>query len=301
MLTKERANTQLGDLKRYLQSFNGDPNNPVDLKRAAAMLAADIQAERSSKDASTKLSVLNAKQVSQNIAENARGPATGNPQIAAQLGVPYNPALPNAQGLTPKEQSAQFVDNAKASRAWVEKEIAPHVNTVDDDIRNLQRAAELNGKLATGSLAMQIPVVGTLVKAKTNKSGFEVFDSLASKAAAQNKIPGNTSVSNADLKFMERGVFGSEKENKTNAIIISTMLEQRKRDRDYYRFMTNYAAVNGVTGAPAIAAWREYVDNNPITTTDNNGAITLNPSRITPEQYFSMPRVRFDANGKAIQ
>ena len=249
----------------------------------------------------TVADVPDAKKVAQEIVENARTAPTNNVQIASNLGVPYNPVLPESVGLTPKEAATQFTSNAAAARAYIEKEIAPSVNTVDKDIDNLEQAKALLGKIRTGSLAMQVPVLGTLVKAKTNKAGFEQFDRLASAAAAQNKIPGNTSVSNADLQFMQRGVFGSEKENSSNAIIINYMLAQRKRDRDYYRFMTNYAAVNGTTGAPAISAWREYVDNNPLTTQDNNGSIALNPSVITPEQYFSMPRRRFDAAGKPIQ
>jgi hypothetical protein len=100
---------------------------------------------------------------------------------------------------------------------------------------------------------------------------------------------------------MERGVFGSEKERSSNDTIISFMLEQRRRDKDYYRFMSNYAAVNGKLGPTANRAWRDYVDANPITIRDSKGAIILNPNRVTAEQFYSMPITRYDAQGRPIQ
>jgi hypothetical protein len=216
--------------------------------------------------------------------------------------VPYAPVGVPA-GMTLKEAATLRAEQLKDSNKWIDENITPSVNTIDSDITDLERAKALNAKLpGVGSMTFGIPGVGTVAKATTGaKAEYEEFDALASKAAAQNKIPGNTSVSNADLQFMERGVFASNKERSSNDTIINFMLEQRKRDKDYYKFMSNYAAVNGRLGPAAISAWREYVDNNPITTRDKNGAITLNPSRKSPEAYFSMPRVQYDAQGRQIQ
>jgi hypothetical protein len=245
---------------------------------------------------------LNAQKLSQEIAENTRaGNIEGSAAVAQRAGVPFDPASVPA-GMTPKEAATMRTKDREASDAWITKNVTPYVNTIDEDIANLERAKALNAKLpGVGSMTFGIPGVGAVAKATTGaKAKYEEFDALASKAAAQNKIPGNTSVSNADLQFMERGVFASNKERSSNDTIINFMLEQRKRDKDYYRFMSNYAAINGKLGPKANAAWREYVDNNPITVRDNNGAVALNPSRISPEQYFSMPRVQYDAQGRQI-
>lgn len=289
-------------IAEYLQSFNGDPNNPADLKKAAEMLKRDLLTESATKEQNLKNARLQAAQLSQQITENTRnGNVAGIAGAAQRAGVPFEP-LNLPPGTTPKEAAAMRAEQLKESNKWITENITPNVNTVDEDIANLERAKALNAKLTdVGSLAFQIPGISTLAKAKTGKKAeYEEFDALASKAAAQNKIPGNTSVSNADVKFMERGVFASDKERSSNDTIIGYMLEQRKRDKDYYRFMSNYAAINGKLGPAAIGAWREYVDNNPITVRDKNGAITINPSRISSEQYFSMPRVRYDAQGRQI-
>jgi len=246
---------------------------------------------------------LQAQKLGQEIAENTRnGDIASSAVLAQRAGVPYDPAsVPT--GMTPKETAAMRTKDREASDAWITKNITPFVNTIDTDISDLERAKALNAKLpGVGSMTFGIPGIGTVAKATTGAKGkYEEFDALASKAAAQNKIPGNTSVSNADLQFMERGVFASNKERSSNETIINFMLEQRKRDKDYYKFMSNYAAVNGKLGPKANQAWREYVDNNPITVRDNNDAITLNPSRKSPEEYFSMPRVQYDAQGRQIQ
>jgi hypothetical protein len=303
MLTTERSMEGKGDLKKYLLSFNGDPSNPADLKKAAQMLKDDLALERESKVVTIKTAKMQAARLGQEIAENTRaGNIAGNAAVATRAGVPYDPvSLP--AGMTPKEAAVWRADQMKEANKYIAEKITPFVNTVDEDITNLERAKALNAKLpGVGSLTFGIPGIGTVAKATTGaKAQYEEFDSLASQAAAQNKIPNNPSVSNADLKFMERGVFNSDKERSSNDTIISFMVEQRKRDKDYYRFMSNYAAVNGKLGPTANRAWRDYADANPITVRDSKGAIILNPNRVTAEQFYSMPTTRYDAQGRPIQ
>ena len=303
MLTSERSMESKGDLKKYLLSFNGDPNKPEDLRRAAQMLKDDLALERESKTQTIKTAKLQAARLGQEITENTR--AANMPAIAAaaqRSGVPLEP-LNLPPGTTPKEAAAMRTEQLKEANKYITENITPYVNTIDQDITDLERAKALNSKLpGVGSLTFGIPGVGTVAKATTGaKAQYEEFDALASKAAAQNKIPNNPSVSNADLKFMERGAFNSDKERSSNDTIISFMIEQRKRDKDYYRFMSNYAAVNGKLGPTANRAWRDYADSNPITVRDSKGAIVLNPNRVTPEQFYSMPTTRYDAQGRPIQ
>jgi hypothetical protein len=290
-------------LSEYLQSFNGDPANPADLKKAAEMYKRDIETKSATEAQNLTNARLQARQLGQQINENARnGDVSGNAAIATRAGVPYDPiGLP--AGMTQKEAAAMRTEQRKEADKYIIENITPYVNTIDQDITDLERAKALNKKLPdVGSFSFQIPGISTLAKAKTGaKAQYEEFDALASKAAAQNKIPNNPSVSNADLRFMQQGVFGSEKERSSNDTIISFMLEQRKRDKDYYQFMSNYAAVNGQLGPKANRAWRNYVDANPITIRDSKGAIVLNPNRVTAEQFYSMPTTRYDAQGRPIQ
>ena len=303
MLSSERSLDKMGELKKYILANSLDPSNPAHLRLAGEMLKRDIELETQSKAATLRNMKLQSAKLSQEIAENARtGNVAGNSAVAARAGVPLEPSnLP--PNITQKEFAAMRTEQLKEANKYITENITPYVNTVDTDISDLERAKALNQKLQNvGSLAYQIPGIATVAKATSGqKAQYEVFDSLASKAAAQNKIPNNPSVSNADLKFMERGVFNSDKERSSNDTIISFMIEQRKRDKDYYRFMSNYAAVNGKLGPSANRAWRDYADSNPITIRDSKGDVVLNPNRMTPEQFYSMPVTRYDANGRPIQ
>ena len=302
MLTSERSMGNMGKLSDYILANNLDPANPAHVRLAGEMYKRDMDLERQSKEQTIKTARLQAAKLGLEIAENTRtGNVAGNSAVAARAGVPLEPSnLP--PNITQKEFAAMRTKQMEEANKYITENITPYVNTIDEDITNLERAKALNQKLTdVGSLAFQVPGISTLAKAKTGKKAeYEEFDALASKAAAQNKIPNNPSVSNADLRFMQQGVFGSEKERSSNDTIISFMLEQRRRDKDYYRFMSNYAAVNGKLGPTANRAWRDYADANPITVRDK-GAIVLNPNRVTPEQFYSMPTTRYDAQGRPIQ
>lgn len=303
MLSSERSLDKMGELKKYILANNLDANNPAHLRLAGEMLKRDLALETESKVATLKNLRLQSAKLGQEITENTRsGNMTGIAGAAQRAGVPLEP-LNLPPGTTPKEAAAMRTEQLKEANKYITENISPYVNTIDEDITNLERAKALNAKLpGVGSLTFGIPGIGTLAKATTGaKAQYEVFDGLASKAAAQNKIPNNPSVSNADLKFMERGVFNSDKERSSNDTIISFMIEQRKRDKDYYRFMSNYAAVNGKLGPTANRAWRDYADSNPITIRDSKGDVVLNPNRVTPEQFYSMPTTRYDAQGRPIQ
>jgi hypothetical protein len=303
MLTSERSLDKMGDLKKYILANNLDPANPAHVRLAGEMYKRDMDLETQSKVATLKNLRLQSAKLGQEITENTRmGNMPGIAAAAQRVGVPLEP-LNLPPGTTPKEAAAMRTEQLKEANKYITENITPYVNTVDTDISDLERAKALNAKLpGVGSLTFGIPGIGTVAKATTGaKAQYEEFDALASKAAAQNKIPNNPSVSNADLKFMERGVFNSDKERSSNDTIISFMVEQRRRDKDYYRFMSNYAAVNGKLGPTANRAWRDYVDANPITVRDGKGNIVINPNRVTPEQFYSMPTTRYDAQGRPIQ
>jgi hypothetical protein len=201
-------------------------------------------------------------------------------------------------GLTPVETVAARNRDYDDSMKRIEKEVTPLVNNIDNDIADLERAKTLNKQLATGP-SLGVPVLGGVRRYTSGDNAkYQEFESIAARAAAQNRIPGDHNISNFDVQTMAKGTFSVDKEPITNDRIISFKLEQRKRDRDYADFQSNYAAVNGVLGPDALNAWRKYVNSNPIMIRDDKGAVVLNPNRITYQRYFSMPRVRVDASGR---
>jgi hypothetical protein len=307
MLTGERTLTNQADLKKYLTSFGGDPTNPEDLKKAASMLAADIRLGQEKDKTSIAAQKTQIARTQQEIRENTRNGNFGATAATAKdLGVPLAPDNRYARGdLTPKERSEQYRADVNASRTWIEKNIDPHVNTVEDDLVNLKRAKALNERGMTGNLAYGVTTAGvdTLAKALSgNRAALQDFDSLSALSAKENRIPGDSNVSNLDVNMMKLGTFSSDKMPSVNKVIIDYKIAQRQRDRDYYTYMNNYASVNGLVGAHAQTEWRKYLNANPITSKDpTTGNPILNKNRMTPEQYFSMPVVRMGADGKEIK
>jgi hypothetical protein len=305
MLTGERTMAEKPDIRKYLQSFNGDPNNPEHLKKAASMLAADLRLAQVKDETSIAQQRAQTDRTRQEIRENTRnGNFAATASTARDLGVPLAPENRYARGdLTPKERAEQYRADVNASRTWIEKNIDPHINTVDDDLTSLRRAKALNAKGITGNLAYGVTGVDTLAKALSgDRAALQDFDSLSALSAKENRIPGDSNVSNLDVNMMKLGTFSSDKTPSTNKIIIDYKIAQRERDRDYYTYMNNYASVNGLVGAHAKTEWRKYLNANPITVkNEKTGEVSLNKNRMTPEQYFSMPVIRVGADGKEIK
>lgn len=244
---------------------------------------------------------LEVKEIQARIAEGTRigDPA---PLLAAAKGqgVPVGDVSRFA-GMKPAEVVAQRVKEREAAEKYLLEKVQPLVNTVADDITDLKRALELSKKISSG-VTYGLPLVGGAAKVLSgDRALINEFDSLAALSAKQNRIPGDSNVSNLDVKMMQLGTFSSDKEPITNKTIIEFKLAQRERDRDYYNYLNRYSAVNGNIGAEAQTYWRKYLEANPITTRDPKGAIIINTKRMPFEQYFAAPRVQVDANGKEVK
>jgi hypothetical protein len=288
------------DVQKKLAQFGGSFNNPADVKRAQKMVAEDADLEQKSKKTSIEHMQTQTKRTKQEIDEHTR---TDNTDAivakARELGVPIA-STDRYAGLNPVEKVAARNKDYEDAQKVIEKEVNPLINNIDTEISDLERARLLNKQLATGP-TLGVPVVGGLRKYTSgDMAKYQEFDAISARAAAQNRIPGDHNISNFDLQNMAKGTFSSDKEPITNEKIISYKLEQKKRDRDYAEFQSSYAAVNGKLGADALAAWRKYVNANPIMTRNEAGQLDLNPNKITYQQYFSMPRVRVDASGREV-
>lgn len=296
---RDAFRTQNPDLAKALQRFGGDPLKPADLARAQREVQTDVNLERAGKQTTIAQQQAQTTRTRQEIDEHIRqgdfGAVAGK---AVELGVPLDPKASYA-GLNKIEAAKKREAEAKEANKYINETIAPLVAGADADILDLQRALKLNSEISTGytyGIGMGIGDIAKLTSG--DRAKISEFDSLAAKAAKMNRIPGDSNVSNADMKWMALGTFSSDKAPSTNKNIIEFNLAQRQRDRDFNSYLQNYAAVNGAITPHAQAQWRKYLEANPITMRDEKGTIKINPNRVTYQQYFSMPRVKVDAQGR---
>ena len=297
--SKYRAENKL--VSEALQTFGGDPLNPQDLARAQKIVNENVRLEQEGKRVTMDSMRTQAMRTKQEIDDHIR---TGNmnaiAQTAATAGVPVDPQNPYA-GMNKTEAAKKREADLRESSKYIKEKVAPFVQGIDNDISDLQRALSLNKEISTG-VTYGIPGVGGVAKVLSgDRAKINEFDSLSALAAKQNRIPGDSNVSNLDVKMMQLGTFSSDKEPSTNETIIKYKLAQRMRDRDYNAYITNFAAVNGAITPYAEAQWRKYLDANPLTQRDAKGRVVPNPSVMTPQQYFSAPRVQVDAQGREVQ
>ena len=301
-MQRDTFRTQNPDLAKALQRFGGDPLRPADLARAQRELQTDVNLERTGRQMTIAQQNAQITRTKQEIDDHIRqGDVNAIAAKAIEVGVPLDPKSSFA-GLNKIEAAKKREAMTKEANKYITETIAPLVAGADADILDLQRALKLNSEISTGytyGLGMGIGDIAKLTSG--DRAKISEFDSLAAKAAKMNRIPGDSNVSNADMKWMALGTFSSDKAPSTNKNIIEFNLAQRQRDRDFNSYLQNYAAVNGAITPHAQAQWRKYLEANPITTRDEKGTIRINPNRMTYQQYFSMPRVKVDAQGREQQ
>lgn len=289
------------EVAKKLQQFGGDPLKPQDLARAQRELQIDVGLEREGKVTSIDQAKAATTRTRQEIDEHIRqGDLNAITTTAREAGVPIDPKT-QFTGLNKKEIADKRAKAQDEATKYINEKVAPHVATIDDDLNDLRRALQLNSEVRTG-VSYGLPGVGGAAKLLSgDRAKLNEFESIAARSAKQNRIPGDSNVSNADMAWMRLGTFSVDKEPITNENIIRFQLAQRQRDKDYYEYLQKYAAVNGAVGPHAQSEWRKYLEANPITTRDASGKIVLNENRIPYQQYFSMPRVRVDAQGREIR
>ena len=295
------------DVAKALASFGGDALNPSDMQRAQGIVATNIRLEQQSKTSTMAMQEAQTKRTKQEIDEHIRNnDASAVTTKAQELGVPL---IPNNRyaGLNSVEAANRRNKDFDNSSAYIEKNVAPILANVDGDIANLERAKQLNKELTTGRYLYSAPlgIAGAAKAMSGDRAKFQDFDSLAQKSASLNRIPGDHNISNFDVQNMLKTTFSSDKEPKANAIIIDSLLAQKKRDKDLNQYLSDYAAVNGNIGPHALTEWHKYMDANPILAKvkdpqSGRETVQLNPKRMTYQEYFNAPRVKVDASGREI-
>jgi len=300
---RDAFRTQNPDVAKALQRFGGDPLKPEDVARAQRELQSDVALERTSKQSAIQAQQAQITRTRQEIEEHIRqGNVLGINQTAQEAGVPVDPKV-QYTGLNKKEIAEKRQKDQAEATKYINEKIAPFTAAIDDDLNDLRRALKLNSEIKTGytfGVGMGVGEAAKLLSG--DRAKISEFDSIAARAAKQNRIPGDSNVSNADMAWMRLGTFSTDKEPKTNENIIKFQIAQRQRDRDFNDYLQRYAAVNGGITPFAQSQWRRYLEANPITRRDpTTGAISLNPDRLSFQQYFSMPRVQVDAQGREVK
>ena len=297
---KFRAENKL--VSDALQTFGGDPINPRDLARAQKIVDENVRLDQTSKRTSIAQQVAQTTRTKQEIDDHIRnGDINAVVTKAMDVGVPIDPKT-SYRGLNKIEMARKREKDLEESGRYIREKISPFTATIEDDVRNLERALKLNSEISTGYTYGMGLGIGDFAKLTSgDRAKINEFDSLAALAAKQNRIPGDSNVSNLDVKMMQLGTFSSDKEPTTNKTLLEFQIAQRRRDAEFNKYMADYAAVNGAITPFAEAQWRRYLNANPITIRDEKGKVTINPNRMTYQQYFSMPRVRVDSQGREIQ
>ena len=297
---KFRAENKL--VSDALQTFGGDPINPRDLARAQKIVDENVRLDQSSKRTSIAQQIAQTTRTKQEIDDHIRnGDINAVVTKAMDVGVPIDPKT-SYRGLNKIEMARKREKDLEESGRYIREKISPFTATIEDDVRNLERALKLNSEISTGYTYGMGLGIGDFAKLTSgDRAKINEFDSLSALAAKQNRIPGDSNVSNLDVKMMQLGTFSSDKEPTTNKTLLEFQIAQRRRDAEFNKYMADYAAVNGAITPYAEAQWRRYLDANPITVRDEKGKVTINPNRMTYQQYFSMPRVRVDSQGREIQ
>lgn len=297
---KFRAENKL--VSDALQTFGGDPINPRDLARAQKIVDENVRLDQTSKRTSIQQQIAQTTRTKQEIDDHIRnGDINAVVTKAMDVGVPIDPKT-SYRGLNKIEMAKRREKDLEESGRYIREKISPFTATIEDDVRNLERALKLNSEISTGYTYGMGLGIGDFAKLTSgDRAKINEFDSLSALAAKQNRIPGDSNVSNLDVKMMQLGTFSSDKEPTTNKTLLEFQIAQRRRDAEFNKYMADYAAVNGAITPFAEAQWRRYLDTNPITVRDAKGKVTINPNRMTYQQYFSMPRVRVDSQGREIQ
>jgi hypothetical protein len=259
----------------------------------------NVRLEQTSKRTSIAQQIAQTTRTKQEIDDHIRnGDINAVVTKAMDVGVPIDPKT-SYRGLNKIEMAKKREKDLEESGKYIREKISPFTSGIEDDIRDLERALKLNSEISTGYTYGIGFGVGDIAKLTSgDRAKINEFDSLAALAAKQNRIPGDSNVSNLDVKMMQLGTFSSDKEPSTNKTLLEFKIAQRRRDAEFNKYMADYAAVNGAITPYAEAQWRRYLDANPITTRDDKGKVSINPNRMTYQQYFSMPRVRVDSQGR---
>ena len=294
---REKALTQISpDLKKHLESFNGDVTNPADMAKAASMLSQEQGLDLQSKKANINQSIASAaasdaariRSIQDTVQHAMNGDVGTVADKAKQDGVPM-PDLNRYMkpGISLLEAEKLRSEDYKNSTDFLKT--LPNQQKLSDDVMLLNQAADINKKLPTGSFLPRSKLYRDFLSG--NAADYQVLEKLTNRTLSGLRIEGDKQISNADRDFMKASTFSFDNKPEANQVIIDTMKAQAQRDLEYHSFMNKYTSLGGNV-ADGNEQFKRYADANPIMVKDNTGAWAPNPHRMTYSQYFYAPRVQ---------
>jgi hypothetical protein len=171
----------------------------------------------------------------------------------------------------------------KAARAIeqkdMEKRLAGMQQTQVDaqaGIAKMNRFMQLNRTVDSGPLTGLAPGLS---------ANAQQMDAITSEVSRKMKQPGEGSTSDFDAKMFIKATISRTKNFAANRGIATAYKIMRKNELDRIAFLQDYAAVNKhMRGADA--AWRQYLEANPIFDPTRPEAATLNPHRQDYRTFF---------------
>jgi len=244
-------------------------------------IAFDLGLEPGTPEFTAKVAELNEIDRKNTAATAGTDAPEGSPEAALQLqdqahtfGVPIAVIDPY-RGLSTKQKNAAMgieqrnTEKRMADLAQVQSEAA-------DGIAKMNRFLSLNRKVDSGFFAGLKP---GLSAAEQN------MDSITAEVSRQMKQPGEGSVSNFDAQQFRLATVSRSKKFQANRGIATAYKIMRKNEIDRISFMQDYAALNGhLRGADA--AWRSYLEANPIFDRTKPNDFVVNAGRKDYKTFF---------------
>lgn len=206
----------------------------------------------------------------------------------------------DAKGLAYLPENVDRPDKSEAAyfNAW-RKEQDPAVKSAETGLGDARRMEGLMAKQKTGGI-YSVPIVGPVVGAFDPE--IREMDAIHSKAARQNRVPGEGAISDFDAQQFLAMTYGKDKPTETNRALIQAQrlgndaMIQRRTFNDWY-----YQTYGNRVGADE--AWFQYARENPIfdPASEAQGAPRLNSKRQNWRQYFGAVRGPGDAQASQAQ
>lgn len=116
------------------------------------------------------------------------------------------------------------------------------------------------------------------------RTGRTVLGSLAPEIVKMSRSPG--AVSDYETKLYLGSGPSLANTPQSNAVLAQKMEDLGHLHLDYANFLEAYRAANNGSVAGADSKWQDYRSAYPVFTSDNSGAVALNPNRPSWQEYF---------------
>lgn len=256
-----QAKTFLDQSKASLDMMNQDQDNELGYLNAAT------NAEYKDEMARIKHLMLMQK------LSDGKQTSVVDPAIAKELGVP---------AYTATDPYANLDDVGKRQlRMGYEKQIDKYrsdANEYATAMQRMKRFGQLNEEnknniIGTGPIADYVP---------TFSEGLQEMDAIASELIPQMRTPGSGATSDFDAQMFKKATVGTGKDYGVNKSIADAYVMSKQVQMDKADYLEAYLSANGhLRGADA--AWKKYLNDNPIFSDENFG---LNEKRKDWKTYF---------------